>query len=387
MKSASVETIATAATTAGLSLFGFTSAAPCTDAARHLRTWQGEGYSGEMKYMNREAEKLASPEALMPGAKSVITFAINYGSFKAPSRERGFGRVARYAWGKDYHLVLRERLTAFLEGLRKEIGEFKARAFSDAVPLLERPFAERGGVGFVGKNTLVIRPGRGSLFFLAEVITDFEVVGEIPTDSKGGCGTCQSCIDQCPTKAIVKPYVVDARLCISYLTIEKKGAFTESEEASLGEWIFGCDVCQEVCPFNHAPIKIGQKPEDPFFTSEYGAGPTLSLKEILSIRTDDVFKKRFEGSPLLRPGRSGILRNAMAVAANTNWQEGIGDIGVALTEDSSEIIRFSAIRSLLRLSRSAGANDKKRIKGFFELGTKDSSEIVRFAAEKAVSLN
>lgn len=384
MKSASVETIAAAASSAGLSLFGFTSAAPCLDAARHLKTWQGEGFAGEMKYMGREAKNLASPEFLLPGARSVITFAVKYGSFRAPPREKGFGRVARYAWGRDYHLVLRDRLTVFLETLTKEVGAFKARAFSDAVPLLERPFAERSGVGFVGKNTLIIRPGQGSLFFLAEVITDLEIEGGNPNESKGSCGSCQSCIDKCPTKAIRKPYVVDARLCISYLTIEKKGELTEVEEESLGEWIFGCDICQEVCPFNHAPIKLGQKADETLFAAEFGAGANLSLAEVLSIRSDDLFKARFEGSPLLRPGRAGLLRNALAVAANTDWIEGSESITATLSDDPSDIVRASAVRSIIRLSLLFGSAERLQIKKKLEAALKDQSSLVINAAEKGL---
>lgn len=343
---------------AGLAIVGASAALPDPNAARHLQSWQEEGFAGEMNYMKRDADRLTNPLHLMPEARTIIQFAVDYGSIKPPQRRPGFGRVARYAWGQDYHQVLRGRLKIFVEMLRQRVGSLRARVFSDAVPLTERVFGAKAGLGFIGKNTLLIRPGQGSFFFLADVITDLEIVGIPETSTKGRCGDCSNCLDACPTQAFVAPYRMDARRCISYLTIEKGGMLTAEEESGLGEWVFGCDICQEVCPFNHGPIKLGKKAALDEFDCKAGVGSLLNLEEILSIRDELEFDRRFQGSPLSRPGREGLLRNAAVVAGNTLWAAGVESLVLAALEDSSEIVKSTTIRALTKISKAAGAKTR-----------------------------
>ncbi len=345
----------------GLSIFGIVPATPDVDAARHLESWQGQGFAGEMAYMKRAAERLSDPKFLLPEAKTILQFAVHYGSYRSPDRPAGFGRVARYAWGEDYHEVLRDRLKQLIARLKDFHPELRVRGFSDAVPLMERPIGQRARLGFVGKNTLLIRPGQGSFFFLAELVTDIEIEGFDLPPVKGGCGGCQRCLDKCPTKAFVAPYRLDARRCISYLTIEKRGALNSEEESMLGEWAFGCDVCQEVCPFNHSPIKFGRSADLPQFSAMRGAGPLLNFKDIFELRDDTQFEARFKGSPLSRPGREGLLRNCAAVAGNTLWIEG-GDALLRLVEeDSSVVVRESAVRALKKITKVEGGDFLVRV--------------------------
>jgi epoxyqueuosine reductase len=364
---------------AGLTVVGASVAAPDPNAARHLKTWQEEGFAGEMKYMKRDAEKLTNPLQLLPEAKTVIQFAVGYGSQKAAHLRPGLGRVARYAWGLDYHEVLRNRLKMFVEKVRQELGDVRARVFSDAVPLTERAFGAKAGLGFVGKNTLLIIPGQGSLFFLADVITDLEISGLPDASIKGRCGECSNCLEACPTQAFVAPYRMDARRCISYLTIEKRGMLSTEEESWLGEWIFGCDICQEVCPFNHAPIKLGKKASLVEFEATQGAGPFLDLKQILSIREDSAFESRFKGTPLIRPGREGLLRNAAAVAGNTLWIEGVDSLVSVVLEEDSAAVRKSSINALKKISKAAGSKVRRNVQTKLENVREEAEEQVRLA--------
>ena len=320
---------------------------------QRLLFWQEEGLAGEMSYMKRPDSLFCDLKGFLPEACSVVSFVVPY-QFRfedgEPGLSPGFGRVARYAWGRDYHRVLRRRLKKFVDLIQAELaldGDLKWRFFSDAVPLLERGLARSCSQGFIGKNTMLIRPGWGSFTFLAEILWDLEVTGlqsEGPIKN-ASCGVCTRCLDECPTAAFTKAKVLDARKCISYLTIEKRTAFSEWESQAIGEWIFGCDICQEVCPFNHRGVENSVIKE---FKTESGAGSVLSLEEILSIRSEGDYLERFAGTALMRSGRVGLLRNACAVAANTHcfWLE---DKIYECTNDSSSIIRLEAQRSLRRL--------------------------------------
>lgn len=246
-----VTQIKNAAGELGFEVAGIASVEPLErdDVAYHK--WCEQGYAAGMDYMTRRPELHAHPRALVSYAQSVMTLAVDYAT-AAPAfeHEHRFGRVARYAWGLDYHDVLKPRLQA-LTGRIEEIAgrEIHARCFVDAVPLLERAVAVRAGLGFFGKNTNLLQPRNGSWFFLSEILLDLE----LPADNreiKVSCGSCRRCIDACPTDAFPAPYVLDSRKCISYLTIENKGEIPRELRAAVGDWVFGCDVCQEVCPFN-----------------------------------------------------------------------------------------------------------------------------------------
>ncbi|WKZ56968.1 MAG: tRNA epoxyqueuosine(34) reductase QueG [Bdellovibrionota bacterium] len=331
-------------------------------AIRHeetrLRVWQEQGCHGEMGYMGRDPELFTHPERLLEQARSIVSFAVRYSSRAHPARPQGFGRVARYAWGRDYHQVLPQRLEALLGDVATNVGSRPAvRIFSDAVPLLERAVAARTGSGFIGKNTMFIRSGVGSHFFLAEVLWDIEVV-DVPAErhSTGRCGECTRCLQRCPTNAFVAPYILDARRCISYLSIEKRGDLNVPERRMLGEWLFGCDVCQEACPFNHSAHEADLAE----FEEEGGVGPLVELVQVLSLRSSEAFKKRFQGTPLMRAKREGLLRNAACVAANTRAEPLVGILAKAAIEDPAAVVRKTCLWAHAQLSGSRALLEARR---------------------------
>lgn len=318
----------------------------------YLQAWQQQGFAGEMHYMNRPAEFIIDCEKFLPAIGSIVCFAINYRGEEQSAHltvPRGFGRVARYAWGRDYHKVLRGRMTKFVDELRKQLPDinFMARAFTDAVPLLERALFAEVANGFIGKNTMFILPQLGSYTFLAEVLLSVGVT-DVPKalPVKGHCGTCARCLSACPTSAFQGPYVLDARRCISYLTIEKKTVFSDWESQAIGNWIFGCDVCQDVCPFNPREQVVPSLKE---FSVCEGSGVLLNLAEVLSFRTNRLFLNKFQGTALMRAGREALLRNACSIAINTNCQELIPDLQQCLREETSEIIYSAAAQALKEL--------------------------------------
>ncbi len=338
----------------GLTFLGSVSCDPLHQEKPRLILWQESGFAGEMGFMNRDAELLTAPKNLLPEGQSILSFAVRYAASPRSECPPGFGRVARYAWGRDYHRVIKKRLLKFmarLEGVLEK--EIIFRVFSDSVPLLERAIAANTGEGFIGRNTMFIRPGIGSYFFLAEVICNLKVRSEgltvIQESSKGGCGTCRQCLDACPTNAIVEEFKIDARRCISYLTIEKEGNLLEYERSMLGEWVFGCDRCQEVCPFNHASMKRDTAPDVVEFEPERGAGDLLSLSALLDIRSDEEYLERFAGTPLMRPGREGLLRNAACVAGNTLARAAEDSLERARSEDVSPVVRECAAWALSKI--------------------------------------
>ncbi|MBN8550280.1 MAG: tRNA epoxyqueuosine(34) reductase QueG [Deltaproteobacteria bacterium] len=337
----------------GLTLASFTGLAPLESSVKALNDWQRAGYAGEMAYMQRAPELLCTPQNLLPEARSMVSLAVLYEQQAVLERPHGSGRVARYAWGNDYHSVLKARLVNLVRTLEAQMGALITfKVFSDAVPLLERAVAERAGLGFIGKNSLLISPGTGSLFFLAEVLWDVEIEDSVLPVLAGTCGTCSRCIEACPTAAIVADKTIDARRCISYLTIEKRTEFKLWERRAIGEWVFGCDVCQEVCPFNHATLKRGAPQHLAEFDRSQGAGPFLELSEILAIRDDAAFRKRFEKSPLLRAKRRGLLRNAACVAANTLAEVCVPVLIDAASSDSEEMVRTHALWALSELGKA-----------------------------------
>ncbi len=372
----------------GLDVVGVTDAAQLHHDLEHLKGWQEAGYAGDMEYMLREPELLASPERLLEGARSVVTVALAYDRAPRPVLAPGFGRVARYAWGRDYHKVLRKRLELLIRGVEEHLGRsLSFRVFSDSVPLLERALAKRSEISFIGKNTMAIVPGRGSFFLLGEVLWELDIVDcNRETPSASHCGTCTNCLSRCPTQAFVSERVLDARRCISYLTIEKRGPLTYEERVWIGEWVFGCDICQEVCPFNFVSLKKGSRASIQEFNAEQGVGPALDLGRVLKLRSHDEFVGHFGGTALMRAKREGLLRNAAVVAANTCAVELIEPLRVAAREDKSPIVRQHAVWALTTLGMCEGGAAREFVKDTLMAARQDPSEEVKNEADECEKL-
>ncbi len=285
---------------------------PMTVERVHYVDWLERGYAAGMEYMKRNPEFRTSPAGLYSGSRSAIIVSISYYTEKPPPPGRFFGKVARYAVGLDYHAVIRRKLRELRDALQKELGlTVTGKPFTDDVALYEQGFAARHGLGFAGKNTLIIGPKlAGSYNFVGELFVDVEIEADGPY--QGTCGNCFRCGAACPTNAIVEPGYVNANLCISYLTIENKGGIPRELRSQLGDWVFGCDICQEVCPYNQRP------PQTPWheFHPENGAGHYLDLRALLKVSTQDEFFQKFSHTPLRRPKRRGLLRNTLAVLGN-----------------------------------------------------------------------
>ena len=327
---------------AGFDLVGVARAEPLREGGERLRRWQEAGMAADMGFMHRPVELLANPKKLQKSARSVVSLGVSYYPGEHPENAGGGGRVARYAWGRDYHEVIKRRLFGLRRDLEEALGtRIKARGFTDAVPLLERSAAQKAGLGFFGRNSCLIDGDIGSYFFIADLIVDLELEPDKP--GAGTCGRCSRCMDRCPTGAIKAPGVVDARLCISYLTIENKGEIPRELRPQVGDWAFGCDVCQEVCPYNKAKATRSRWPE---FSAGSGAGPYLEVEEVLGIRTDEEFEARFAGTPLTRPGRAGLLRNCCVAAGNLKSEKAIPILEGCLRDDPSALVRGHAAWAL-----------------------------------------
>ena len=293
----------------GVDLIGIAKASPDETGEEHLRQFIAKGRQGQMEYLE-DYKKRVHPEMLLPGAKSVIVIAVNYYR-EVPPVPEGHGQVARYAYGRDYHKVLKKLLKQIAAFITENAPSAKTHICVDSSPILEKSYAVRAGLGFIGKNTTLITPEFGSFVLLGELICDLEL--EYDKERPGTCGTCTRCLDACPTTAILGPGQLDARRCISYLTIENKGPIPEEFHAAMGDRIFGCDICQEVCPYN----KVNSKPVSLVAFKEVKiAGLSLPLAEIMAMKTDEEFLKRFAGSPLMRPKRKGLQRNAAIALEN-----------------------------------------------------------------------
>ena len=269
-----------------------------------LDDWLAKGYGGTMRYLHRQARRRKDPQSIVPEARSVVVVLDNY--YHADiAEDLTAPKLAKYARGSDYHSVIGERLEQLAAFLREQ-GASVARAWTDAGPVPERELAERAGLGWIGKNTMLVRPGLGSFFFIGSVFTDLELPADSPfaTDH---CGSCTRCLDACPTDAFVAPRVLDATRCISYLTIEQKGPIPDELADRLEGWAFGCDICNDVCPWN---VKFAQETSIP----EYE--PRGHLRDIGPGSLDDVdeggFADRYRGTPLERPGLAGMRRNVSA---------------------------------------------------------------------------
>lgn len=288
----------------GFDLVGFAKAEILEEETMKLNEWLKNDYQAGMEYMERNFDKRKNVQNILPEARSVISLTLNYCARDKYSNEKDKGKISRYAWGKDYHLIMWQKLDE-LENFLKEIDpEFKSVSYVDTGPVMDKVWAVKAGIGWMGKHTNVINPATGSWFFIATLITNYEFdYSEVVADH---CGTCTVCIDACPTGAIVSEYVVDANKCISFQTIENKGEISFDLKDKFDNWIFGCDTCQDVCPWNNKFAVI---------TSEKDFSPVnkeLTIDEILKL-DDRSFKKKFAESPIKRTKLKGLVRNAKFV--------------------------------------------------------------------------
>ena len=285
----------------GFDSCGIAEARRLDDDARRLENWLNKGFHGEMKYMENHFDMRVDPTLLVPGAKSVITLLYNY--FPNQKQDSQLPKVAKYAYGKDYHLVIREKLTDFLNRIREKIGQIEGRGFVDSAPVLERAWAVQSGLGWVGKNGNLINKKKGSFFFIATLITDLKLKSDLPF-VQDFCGTCNRCIEACPTNAILPNKEIEASQCISYFTIElKQSQLPDQYKGKSGEWIFGCDICQDVCPWN----RFSQPHQEPSF-NPLNSILTFSIQDW--INTDKkTFNQLFRDSPIKRSKWEGIQRN------------------------------------------------------------------------------
>jgi epoxyqueuosine reductase len=347
----------------GFDAVGFARADAHPDGAR-LRAWLEAGRHGTMRWMAREPDRRADPRAVLQEARTVISLAIGYyrggwpastpragaapepgaaGAAQEPKPPRGL--IARYAWGRDYHKVIQRRLLALARSMRDLPEPPRFLFYVDTGPVLDRAWAERSGLGWIGKNTNLIRKSAGSWFFLGEILTDLELPPDAP--ARNHCGTCSRCIPACPTGAIIGPYQLDARRCISYLTIEHAGPIPLELRPSIGTRIFGCDDCQEACPWNRFAVPTA----DPAF-AERPDQQTPELIALLSL-DDEAFRVRYAGSALRRAGRDRFVRNVAVALGNAGDARAVPALETSLREDRDPLVRGHAAWALGRIGGDA----------------------------------
>jgi epoxyqueuosine reductase len=285
-----------------------------------------------MHYLADRRDAYRHPKHVLEGVRSIVMLATNYRTADPADIPPGFGRISRYAWGeRDYHNLIRERLNALADFLVTRVPSVRVRGVVDTAPLMEREFAQAAGLGWIGKNTLLLNQQSGSWFFLAALLTDLELNYDAPhvTDH---CGTCRACLDACPTEAFPQPYVLDASRCISYLTIELREQIPAELRAGVGNWLFGCDICQDVCPWNsHAP-ESREAAFAPLATND-----PIELASLFYL-DDAAFRARFRQTPLWRPRRRGLLRNAAIVLGNQSCEATVPGLSFGLN-DVEPIVR------------------------------------------------
>lgn len=306
-----------------------------------FRDWLAAGYAGEMQYLEERADAYADPGKVLAGARSIVMLTLPYRTDAPQPTVAGQGRVSRYAWGEvDYHDLIHDKLKALKREFQQLAADADVRGVVDTAPLLERDFANLAGLGWIGKNTLLLNKHAGSLFFLAALLTDVELEYDQP-HAASHCGTCTACLDVCPTDAFVQPHVLDATRCISYLTIELRGPIPRDLRPGLGEWVFGCDLCQDVCPWN----RKAPQSEEKQFLPQRGNNP-LDLIELFDL-DDETFRQRFRKSPIWRPRRRGLLRNAAIALGNRPLPAAIPALIKGLN-DEEPLIRGAAAWALGR---------------------------------------
>jgi epoxyqueuosine reductase len=302
------------------------------DGFAHLQSWLEQGFAGEMSYMYRHAAARCHPDSILPTVRSVVMVALNYSIHGVCGLP--LGKISRYAQGKDYHDVLRHKLDALLEWTKAQVPSVAGRVVVDSAPLLERDFARRAGLGWFGKNTMLLNKKLGSWFFLGALLLDLELDKDAPF-AADHCGTCTACLDACPTDAFVAPHQLDARRCISYLTIELRGSIPEELRPGMGPWIFGCDVCQEVCPWNRkAPLsqELDLQPQ-----SDLEAPDLIAMLAL----TEEEFRQRYRHTALWRGKRRGLLRNVAIVLGNVGDERALPALEKAMN-DAEPLVREAA---------------------------------------------
>ena len=306
----------------------------------HLRRWLAAGYAGRMDYLAKRAGAYEHPQHVLPGVRSLLVLGKVYRTADPAVPGHGQGRVSRYAWGRDYHEVIRQRLRQLARFHRRLTPDAQVRGVVDTAPLLEKEFARQAGLGWLGKNTLLLNRQHGSWFFLAALLTTAQLAYDAPMEAEH-CGTCRACLEACPTGALVEPGVLDARRCISYLTIEARDWVPEPLRPALGHWVFGCDVCQEVCPWN----RRSSLTQEEAFRPQAGTNP-LDLAELLCL-DERGFRQRFRHSPLWRPGRRGVLHAAAIALGNRPVPEALPAL-VAGLNDPEPLVRGACAWALAR---------------------------------------
>ena len=350
----------------GFELVGITPAEQSQTIQRY-RQWIANGYAGKMRYLERHLPLKEDTRTLLQEAKSVISLAMNYWTLDTPkdlAEDPGRGQISRYAWGDDYHDVIRERLLLLVEFIKNTAEtELKSRVFVDSGPILEREYAQKAKLGWIGKNTNLINWRSGSWYFLAEVLVSIELESETQT-LRGSCGTCTKCIEACPTDAIIAPNLLDSRLCISYLTIELKDSIPKELRPEMGNLIFGCDICQEVCPWNS---KATPTTEPAFLPRDGNLAPELLT---LIGMTQTEFSKKFKGSPIKRAKRRGFLRNVIVAIGNWRSRTAVPALKQALIDDEP-LIRGHAAWAL---GQVGGKNAKQALDT--RLKSEDNTEVI-----------
>ena len=347
----------------GFDLVGFAPLRAPKDA-QHFFDWLDKGYHADMDWIERSRDRIGDPQRIQPDGLTIL--AVGMGHARPEVSLQGGGRVARYAAGRDYHNLMIKRLRRLSRELQREGLTGRSRAIVDAGPLLERSHAAEAGLGFASKAANLLHPTFGPWFFLGELLLDVEVES-VAQPPAGSCGTCTACIDACPTAAIVAPGEIDAGRCISYQTIENRAAIPHELRAAHGEWVFGCDVCSEVCPWGH------KAPDSSQHWGTHEALATGTLERWLSW-SEPEFQEALIGSPLKRPKRAGLARNAAIVLGNLPDDQGTGALAEALEVDASPVVRASAFWALLQ-----GEEAKPRVQALLEraLGAESDALAVR----------
>ena len=337
-----LDTLRQAASEQGFVLCGV---APAVDSSGYseLLRWIESGYAGEMDYFLDRRDAYRHPSGVLAGARSIVALAYPYDATASVERIDGFGKVARYAWsGRDYHDTIHPKLKRLCQIIQDDHPQAAARGVVDTAPLMEREVGQLAGLGWQGKNTLLLNKGLGSYFFLACLLTDVELPYDKPHAAEY-CGTCTACLDACPTAAFPTAGVLDATRCISYLTIEHRGHIDRALRPGIGDWLFGCDVCQEVCPWNRKPSRRASRRPKPL--------SSLQLIELFSL-DEDQFRDRFRHTPLWRTRRRGVLRNAAIVLGNQANAVAIPALSSGL-DDREPIVRGASAWALAQIGSDA----------------------------------
>jgi len=366
-----VARITTRATELGFAACGIADTTAAGDSGRY-EAWLAAGFHGEMAYLatDRHRERRASIDRVLPGARSVVCVALCYEPGRDAAHDARLGRIARYAAGEDYHRVMRDRLGELGAFIQLELPGARTLSYSDTGAILERDWAQRAGLGWIGKNTCALSPSLGSYFLLGEIVVDRSLAASAPFLADH-CGTCTRCIDACPTGAIVAPHRLDARRCISYLTIELRGPIPRELRPLVGDWIFGCDVCQEVCPWN----RFAPPAREARLQARALGGWTL--ERFLDL-DDAEFRRLFETSPIRRAKRAGFLRNVCVALGNRRDVAAAPRLAQTLREDPEPLVRGHAAWALARI---AGMHAAAALRA----ASSDGDTFVREEAEQALA--